>query len=655
MEVTVQDASGNTVTSATNAISLNLANDPTAGAVTLSGAGPVNAVNGVATFSVRLDVAETGYTLAAGASGLNPDTSVAFDISAAAAAQLAFTVQPSDAPAGVGISPAVEVTVQDAFGNTVQGAADPITLAMVAATDPSSGAATLSGNGPVNAVNGVATFANVSIDFAATGYTLQASASGLTPDTSAAFDVAPAGATQLLFTVQPSDADPGVTITPAITVAIQDGLGNTVTTATETITLSIVAATDPSGGTATLSGGGPVSAVNGVATFPNVSIDIAGAGYTLETSASGVMPDTSATFNIEAPGVPTLQVIASGLNSPLYLTAPPDDTTRLFIVERGGTIRVLRNDTLLNAPFLDIQPLVLSGGERGLLSMAFHPAYATNGQFFVSYTGLDGSTNVVRYLTSANPDLADELSASQIFNTAQPFSDHNGGLVTFGPDGMLYIGLGDGGSVGDALGNGQDSTTVLGSLLRIDVDGGSPYAIPTDNPFKGHPTAAQEIWAYGLRNPWRYSFDRLTGDLYIADVGRSAREEVDFQLASSAGGENYGWNTMEGTLCFSPSSGCDTTGLVLPVLEYAHSQGCSITGGYVYRGTQLSGLTGHYFYSDFCSGWVRSFRMENGVAVDERDYTALFGTINSVASFGEDARGELYIVSLGGTVYRMVP
>ena len=566
--------------------------------------------------------------------------------------KLVFTVQPSDTVAGATITPLVEVTVQDAFGNTVTSATHSITLSL--GTDPSGGAATLSGAGPVSAVSGVATF-SVSLDVAKTGYTLAADASGLNADTSVAFDISAAPAAQLAFTVHPTDATVGVTVSPAVEVTVQDVLGNTVTTATETITLSIVAATDPSGGTATLSGGGPVSAVNGVATFPNVSIDIAGAGYTLEISASGVMPDTSATFNIEAPAVPTLQVIASGLNSPLYLTAPPDDTTRLFIVERGGTIRVVRNDTLLNAPFLDIQPLVLSGGERGLLGMAFHPAYATNGQFFVSYTGLDGSTNVVRYLTSANPDSADELSASQIFNTAQPFSNHNGGLVTFGPDGMLYIGLGDGGSGGDPLGNGQDSTTVLGSLLRIDVDGGSPYAIPADNPFKGHPTAAQEIWAYGLRNPWRYSFDRLTGDLYIADVGQSAREEVDFQLASSAGGENYGWNTMEGTLCFSPSSGCDTTGLVLPVLEYAHSQGCSITGGYVYRGTQLSGLTGHYFYSDFCSGWVRSFRMENGVAVDERDYTALFGTINSVASFGEDARGELYIVSLDGTVYRMVP
>ena len=272
--------------------------------------------------------------------------------------KLVFTVQPSDTVAGATITPLVEVTVQDAFGNTVTSATHSITLSL--GTDPSGGAATLSGAGPVSAVSGVATF-SVSLDVAETGYTVAADASGLNADTSVAFDISAAPAAQLAFTVHPTDATVGVTVSPAVEVTVQDVLGNTVTTATETITLSIVAATDPSGRTATLSGGGPVSAVNGVATFPNVSIDIAGAGYTLETSASGVMPDTSATFNIEAPAVPTLQVIVSGLNSPLYLTAPPDDTTRLFIVERGGTIRVVRNDTLLNAPFLDIQPLVQPG------------------------------------------------------------------------------------------------------------------------------------------------------------------------------------------------------------------------------------------------------------------------------------------------------
>jgi glucose/arabinose dehydrogenase len=218
---------------------------------------------------------------------------------------------------------------------------------------------------------------------------------------------------------------------------------------------------------------------------------------------------------------------------------------------------------------------------------------------------------------------------------------------------MLYIGMGDGGSGGDPLGHGQDRSTLLGAMLRIDVDGGLPYVVPADNPFVGDASAAPEIWAYGLRNPWRFSFDRQTGGLFIADVGQGNIEEVSYQSTASNGGENYGWNTMEGTECFSTSS-CDSAGLVLPVHEYGHDEGCSITGGYVYRGLRAPSLAGRYFYADFCSTWIRSFRLDSGVAVDHFDHTQDFGEVSGISSFGQDALGELYVLTLSGTIYRVI-
>lgn len=359
--------------------------------------------------------------------------------------------------------------------------------------------------------------------------------------------------------------------------------------------------------------------------------------------------------DIVVSAVPALQLVAGGLNNPLFATAPPNDPTRLFVVEQPGRILVIRNDILLPTPFLDIQSLVLFGGERGLLGMAFHPSYATNGFFYVNYTDVNGDTRVVRYTVSADPDVADASSAAEILFVGQPSGNHNGGMLTFGPDGMLYIGLGDGGGAGDPNENGQDSTTLLGSMLRVDVDGGFPYVIPPDNPFVGSLTAREEIWAYGLRNPWRYSFDRTANDLYIADVGQAQREEVDIQPSASAGGENYGWNTMEGTLCFDPPSGCNQTGLILPDFEFSHLEGCSITGGYVYRGSALPALVGLYFYGDFCNRWVRSFRYASGSVSDHRDWTPELGTPGSITSFGQDANGELYIVTQEGNVFRIVP
>jgi hypothetical protein len=355
----------------------------------------------------------------------------------------------------------------------------------------------------------------------------------------------------------------------------------------------------------------------------------------------------------------SLTRVASGLTAALYVTAPPGDTLRIFVVQQNGFIRVLRRDTLLATPFLDLSSLVAYSGERGLLSMAFHPSYATNGQFYVYYTGPSGTITIARYrVSSGNPNVADPASAQILLSIPHAtYSNHNGGLVAFGPDGYLYIGTGDGGGGGDPLGNGRDSTKLLGKILRIDVNGAAPYAIPPTNPFFGRPPAAPEVWAYGLRNPWRFAFDRGGGgDFYIADVGQNLWEEIDFALAGDPGGHNYGWNRMEGTHCYSPSSGCVSTGLVLPVYEYDHGSGsCSIIGGYVYRGTRVPALAGRYFFADLCTGWVRSLKMQGGVATDVQDHTPQFGVHTQITSFGEDGRGELYITVGSGEVYRIAP
>jgi len=355
----------------------------------------------------------------------------------------------------------------------------------------------------------------------------------------------------------------------------------------------------------------------------------------------------------QTPAAPGLALVTSALSRPLFVTAPAGDTARLFVVEQSGRIRVLRHDTLLATPFLDISAHVVCCGERGLLGLAFDPAYAVNGRFFVDYTDIAGTTQVVRYTVSGDPDVADPASASPVLSQAQPYSNHNGGMLAFGPDGYLYVGLGDGGSAGDPQGNAQNLTTLLGKILRLDVSGASGYTIPASNPFVGQAGARGEIWAYGLRNPWRFSFDRTTGELYIADVGQSAQEEVDIE-APGTGGRNYGWNEMEGFACFLPA--CTPTGLALPVLTYDHSDGCSITGGYVYRGTRIPALAGTYLYADYCAGWVRSFQWRGGAVADARDEPAL-APGGTVSSFGEDARGELYVVTYGspGSLYRIVP
>jgi glucose/arabinose dehydrogenase len=347
-----------------------------------------------------------------------------------------------------------------------------------------------------------------------------------------------------------------------------------------------------------------------------------------------------------------LERIATGLTAPVHLASPAGDS-RLFVVEQPGRVRVIREGQLLATPFLDITDRVTAGGERGLFSIAFHPAYSTNGIFFVNYTGGNGATRVERFRVSADPERADAGSATLVLTVAQPFSNHNGGQLAFGPDGMLYIGMGDGGSGGDPQNHGQNRGTLLGALLRIDVNGGDPYAVPADNPLVGTTGARPEIWAWGLRNPWRFSFDGPSGMIYIADVGQNQWEEVN-AVPAAAGGLNYGWNIMEGRHCFG-AAGCDTGGLTQPVLEYDHGQGCSVTGGYVYRGRRVPALAGHYFYADYCRGWVRSFRLAGGTVVDQREWA--FGDLGNVLSFGRDADGELYVLSARsgtGSVHQIV-
>ena len=342
-----------------------------------------------------------------------------------------------------------------------------------------------------------------------------------------------------------------------------------------------------------------------------------------------------------------LEVVVSGLDNPVHLTAPVGDP-RLFIVEQAGRIRIFRDGRLLDEPFLDIESRVGSGGERGLLSMAFHPRYAESGFFYVNYTDRAGDTQIERYQVSGDADRADAPSARTILTVDQPYSNHNGGHILFGPDGMLYIGMGDGGGGGDPQGNGQNLQTLLGKLLRIDVDGGEPYAIPPDNPFAGG-TGAQrrEIWAVGLRNPWRMAFD--DGLIYIADVGQNQWEEINVAPAGQ-GGLNYGWDIMEGAHCYRASS-CERSGLEEPALEYDHGEGCSVTGGRVYRGARFPEAAGHYFYADYCEGWVRSFRYADGTVRDRREWN--FGNQGEILSFGADAEGELFVLTARGAVLRM--
>ncbi|HMB68079.1 MAG TPA: PQQ-dependent sugar dehydrogenase [bacterium] len=379
-----------------------------------------------------------------------------------------------------------------------------------------------------------------------------------------------------------------------------------------------------------------------------------------------------------APGSASGQIvanrIASGLSFPVFATSPPGDASRLFVVEQAGVIRLIKNDTLLAAPFLDISDIVEPGGEQGCLGLAFHPNYASNGWFFVYFIQengtQEGASSIRRYSVSGSPDLADSTSGQQIFWLDQPYTNHNGGTITFASDGYLYLGLGDGGLGGDPQDRAQNGMSLFGKMLRLDVDGGDDYpgdslnnyAVPGDNPYTMDANVLDEIWAFGLRNPYRFSFDRQTGDLWIGDVGQDCYEEIHFAPGSSTGMENYGWDVMEGPNCYDDlpincNRGPCGTGLVDPVHWLSHPLGgIAITGGIVYRGS-IAAIQGEYFFGEFYSADIFSLRHDGTAVTDTTDWTAILdppmANINQITAFAEDADGEMYIVDAGGEIFRV--
>jgi len=343
-----------------------------------------------------------------------------------------------------------------------------------------------------------------------------------------------------------------------------------------------------------------------------------------------------------------VEVLADGFEQPVFVSAPAGDE-RIFVVDQPGQIFVIENGEVLETPFLDIRSDVSFGGEQGLLGLAFHPRYAENGRFFVNYTNNDGDTRVVEFRASSAPNQAAPSTAKTIIGFDQPAGNHNGGWIGFGPDSYLYIAAGDGGGANDRFGNGQNPDSLLGKMLRLDVDRGEPYAIPQGNPWADG-GGVPEAFIYGLSNPWRATFDEH--DLIIADVGQNQWEEISVVSIADAGA-NLGWPIMEGNHCFQANS-CDEERLVLPVYEYSHDEGCSVTGGYVYRSGAIPEVRGHYFFSDYCTGFLRSFRYEDGEAVDVMSWTSEVGDLGRVLSFGFDASGEIYITNNRGEVLKIV-
>ncbi|MGH2455627.1 MAG: PQQ-dependent sugar dehydrogenase [Candidatus Limnocylindria bacterium] len=400
--------------------------------------------------------------------------------------------------------------------------------------------------------------------------------------------------------------------------------------------------------TASASDGGGPSGLAG----PSVGVP------TAEPSPSATRPSSTFPPLESGPDRLRLELVADGLSGPVGITHALDGSGRLYVNQRGGAIRVIEPGGELRAePFVDLSQRILAGGERGLLGLAFHPDYARNRRLFVHYSRAgDGATVISELAAGADGRTADPDSERVLLSVAQPFANHNGGEIAFGPDGYLYIGLGDGGSGGDPLRNGQNRDVLLGKILRIDVDGtggGRRYLIPPDNPFA--PGGAQagsgapEVWAYGLRNPWRFSFDPEWGDIYIGDVGQGSWEEIDRQPGDSRGGENYGWNVMEGRHCFR--SGCDQTGYVKPIAEYSHDFGCSVTGGHVYRGAAQPELAGVYVFADYCSGFVFTLQVDAGTITPK----VVLESGLRVSAFGTDQDGEIYLADLaGGGIYRVL-
>jgi glucose/arabinose dehydrogenase len=342
-------------------------------------------------------------------------------------------------------------------------------------------------------------------------------------------------------------------------------------------------------------------------------------------------------------------LVTESLENPVFLTHAADGSPRLFLVEQPGLIRIVERGALISSPFLDIRDRVLSGGERGLLGLAFHPDFRRNGRLYVNYTRHpDGATVLAEYRLGPSPREA--LRHERILMVVpQPYANHNGGMVAFGPDGYLYIALGDGGSEGDPGNRAQNTNELLGKILRIDVDRSDPYDIPPDNPF-AEGSGRPEIYALGLRNPWRFSFDFKTGELWAADVGQNQWEEIDLVVR----GGNYGWRVTEGTHCHLPASLCDIKDMIAPVLEYAHEKRrCSIIGGYVYRGQAVAHLAGQYLYGDYCSGEIFALSRTQGSDAN-RTPRVIVKTSLRISSFGEDESGELYVLDHGGGLYRVV-
>jgi len=369
-----------------------------------------------------------------------------------------------------------------------------------------------------------------------------------------------------------------------------------------------------------------------------------------DTSAPGTQassPTPASVSSLPDPASATWQSVVTGLAQPVDLEAIEDG--RLFIVQQAGTILVSQDGQIQGTPFLDLRDRVnTNGSERGLLGLAFDPNFAQTGDFYVDYTGAGGDTFVSRFHTDPGSNRTDPSSEQNLLHIKQPYANHNGGHLAFGPDGYLYIGMGDGGSGGDPQGNGQNLGVLLGKLLRIDVNNGDPYAIPPDNPFVNQPDARPETWAYGLRNPWRFSFDSTTGDLYIGDVGQNQWEEIDFQPAGDPGGQNYGWSIREG---FHEYKG-QAAGLIDPVVEYSHSDGCSVSGGVVVRDPDLPAWQGVYLYGDFCSGSVWGLlRQPDGSWLNNR----LFQTSAAISGFGVDAAGHVYMIDHSGGLYHLAP
>ena len=361
-----------------------------------------------------------------------------------------------------------------------------------------------------------------------------------------------------------------------------------------------------------------------------------------------------------AVGGVVLTPVVSGLDSPVQVTHAPDGSGRLFIVEQGGKVVIVKNGVLLSTPFINISERLATGGERGLLGIAFHPSFKTNGKFYLYFTRKgDGDIAINEYRVSSNPDVATHAAIRRIITIDHPYANHNGGHIAFGPDGYLYIGTGDGGSAGDPGNRAQNLNVLLGKMLRINVNGhlgARQYLIPKSNPYVGR-SGANEIWSRGLRNPWGCSFDRATGDLWIGDVGQDRYEEIDRAIVTSKStsrgrGVDFGWRIMEGLHCYRPASGCNRTGLKMPVAEYSHSEGCSVIGGYVYRGTAVPALAGRYVFGDLCSGTIWTISRSTPASPPASKST-LLSTSMQISGFGEDASGELYVLDLaGGTLYR---